>query len=166
MKTSSRAKTSTHTFSESSVESIVQQTPLKLTLPALFENLDVVRQFVAGQAETCGLDPEAVYSVQLAVDEAFSNIIEHAYGGECQEKIECTTQITEQGLVIIIKDCGKPFKPEDIPDPDLDSPLEERQVGGLGLYFIRQLMDEVVFTFAQPGNQHSCNIVRMVKRKE
>lgn len=153
-------------MSESSVESAIQQSPLKLTLPALFENLDVIRQFVAGQAQSCGLGPQAVYSVQLAADEAFTNIVEHAYGGECQEKIECTSQITEQGLVITLKDCGRPFNPEEIPDPDLESDLEDRQVGGLGLYFIRQLMDEVVFTFAQPGNLQSCNIVRMVKRKE
>jgi serine/threonine-protein kinase RsbW len=134
---------------------------------ARFENLDRVRDFVAGLAEKCGLEPAAVYAVQLAVDEAFSNIIEHAYGGESDESIECTGKVTKKDLTITLQDCGKSFNPESVPEPDLMADLEDREVGGLGLYFIRQLMDDVQFEFVRhPETGQHCNVLRMVKRKE
>jgi anti-sigma regulatory factor (Ser/Thr protein kinase) len=140
---------------------------LLVVYSARFENLDRVREFVGGQAEECGLEPAAVYAVQLAVDEAFSNIIEHAYGGESDEKIECTTQITPAELIITLRDCGHVFNPDSVPTPDLEADLEDREVGGLGLYFIRQLMDEVQFTFDHdPVKDRACNVLRMVKRRE
>ncbi len=135
--------------------------------PAVFKSLDEARSFVAEEAKIYGLSPREVYAVQLAVDEAFTNIVEHAYGGECQEKIECTCQITDEGLVITLRDCGKQFNPLEVPDPNLEAELEEREIGGLGLYFMRQLMDEVSFTFIpQSGGEAGCNLLRMVKRKE
>jgi serine/threonine-protein kinase RsbW len=138
-----------------------------IILPARFENLDRVREFVAQMAESYGLESSAVYSVQLAVDEGFTNIIEHAYGGECQENILCACQTTADGLVITLRDCGHPFNPDSVPEPDLHAKLEDRQLGGLGLYFIRQLMDEVSFTFIPDSEAgRGCNILRMVKRKE
>ena len=67
--------------------------PRQVIFPARFSMLDEVRDFVKLAAEACGLDAKAVYSVQLAVDEAFTNVVEHAYGGECEEDIECTCQV-------------------------------------------------------------------------
>lgn len=134
---------------------------------ARFENLDRVRDFVGGLADKSGFEPAAVYAVQLAVDEAFSNIIEHAYGGESDDQIECSVRASRKELVVSLRDCGKPFEPDKVPDPDLTAELEEREVGGLGLYFIRQLMDEVEFSFiAHPETGENCNLLRMVKRKE
>jgi serine/threonine-protein kinase RsbW len=134
---------------------------------ARFENLDHIRDFVAGLAEKCGLEPSAVYAVQLAVDEAFSNIIEHAYGGESDDMIECTGKVNRGELSITLRDCGKSFNPEAVPDPDLMADLEDREIGGLGLYFIRQLMDEISFEFMRdPKTGKTCNVLRMVKRKE
>ncbi len=134
---------------------------------AVFKNLDAAREFVAGEAAAYGLSPASVYAVQLAVDEGFTNIVEHAYGGESQNKIECACQITEEGLVITLRDCGKPFNPLTVPEPNLDADLDDREIGGLGLYFIRQLMDDVTFTFVQgEEGQAGCNLLRMVKRKE
>jgi serine/threonine-protein kinase RsbW len=138
-----------------------------ITLTAQFANLERVREFVAESAEECGLEPAAVYAVQLAVDEAFSNIVEHAYGGECLEQIECTCEIAGDDLIITLIDCGKPFDPSQVPGPNLDAELEEREVGGLGLYFIFQLMDEVQFSFTKNLELgKNCNLLRMIKRKE
>jgi anti-sigma regulatory factor (Ser/Thr protein kinase) len=135
--------------------------------PAQFENLDQVREFVGAAAQKCGLDASAVYAVKLAVDEAFSNIIEHAYGGECLENIECQCQIADSDLIVTLRDCGFPFNPAAVPDPNLTSELEDRDIGGLGLYFIRQLMDEVEFSFVpEPKTGRRCNVLRMRKHKE
>ena len=139
----------------------------KKSYPARFESLDSLRKFVAKAAGDCGLDEDSAYAVKLAVDEAFTNIIEHAYGGESANKIECTCLIDRQGLTVVLQDCGKPFSPEAIPSPNLNARLEDRDEGGLGLYFMRQLMDRVDFTFAdkKPGGER-CNVLTMFKGKE
>jgi serine/threonine-protein kinase RsbW len=137
------------------------------SFPAQFESLDSLRSFVADVAQSCGLNEKKVYAVQMAVDEAFTNIIEHSFGGECQESIQCTCQIKSQGFVITLEDCGLPFNPDDIPEPNLDASLEERETGGLGLYFMRQLMDEVDFSFvSSEENGKGCNILTMVMHLE
>ena len=141
--------------------------PHELILLAQFENLERVREFVARHAQAYELSEQAIYSVQLAVDEAFTNIVEHAYGGESREKIECTCRITDDGLEITLRDCGQTFEPNGVPEPDLDAALEDREIGGLGLFFIRQLMDEVEFKFiTEKDPKRKCNLLRMVKRKE
>jgi serine/threonine-protein kinase RsbW len=135
--------------------------------PARFESLEEVRNFVGQAAQECGLKEASIYAVQMAVDEAFTNIIEHAYGGECDNEIRCTCEIGENHLTITLQDCGHPFNPDSVPEPDVNAPLEERDPGGLGLFFMRQLMDEVSFTFEPgEGNAEGCNILTMVKRKE
>jgi serine/threonine-protein kinase RsbW len=146
---------------------LTSETQEIMVYPAQFENLDHVREFVGAAAQKCGLNASAVYAVQLAVDEGFSNIIEHAYGGECLEKIECKCQLADSGLTVTLRDCGTPFDPSAVPDPDLVAELEERDIGGLGLYFIRQLMDDVEFSFMRdPETGKRCNVLRMRRRKE
>jgi anti-sigma regulatory factor (Ser/Thr protein kinase) len=136
------------------------------TYLARFECLTELREFAKRAAKAAGLSVKAVYAVQMAVDEAFTNIIEHAYGGESNEKVDCKCTIGDDRLTIWMRDCGAVFNPEEIKDPDLNAPLEERTVGGLGLFFIRQLMDEVQFTFIQGEEGRDCNILKMVKLKE
>jgi serine/threonine-protein kinase RsbW len=143
------------------------QSDRSIVLTAQFENLDWVREFVARAAIDCGLKSSAVYAVQLAVDEAFSNIIEHAYGGECLENVQCSCEIKDEELVVKLRDCGQSFRPGKVPSPDLTADLQNRKIGGLGLYFMRQLMDDVDFIFTtDPETGKTCNILKMVKRKE
>jgi len=137
-------------------------TPQTATFPARFDSLAAISEFVTRAAEAAGLDARAVYAVQLAVDEACANIIEHAYGGEGRGDIECTCRVNENGLTVILRDYGRPFNPTSVPEPDLYASLEDRKIRGLGLYFIRQLMDQVRFEFTADSG----NVLTMVKRKE
>ncbi len=130
--------------------------------PARYESLSAIDSFVADAARRAGFSSCTVYQVQLAVDEACSNIIEHAYGGEGQGVIECTWRIQGEGLTVVLRDYGRSFDPESVPDPDLEAGLAERTGGGLGLYFIRQIMDEVRFEFNSEGG----NILTLVKLEE
>jgi serine/threonine-protein kinase RsbW len=132
------------------------------TFPGHFDSLAKIGEFVTRAARSAGLAGKAVHAVEMAVDEACSNIIEHAYGGEGRGDIECTCQINAQGLKVTLKDHGSSFDPSDIPEPDFDTSLEERGVGGLGLFLIRKLMDEVRFE-SQPDFG---NVLTMVKHKE
>jgi serine/threonine-protein kinase RsbW len=137
-------------------------TPQTATFTALFDSLAAISEFVTRAAEAAGLDARAVYAVQLAVDEACANIIEHAYGGKGRGDIECTCRVNENGLTVILRDYGRPFNPTSVPEPDLYASLEDRKIRGLGLYFIRQLMDQVRFEFTADSG----NVLTMVKRKE
>jgi serine/threonine-protein kinase RsbW len=143
------------------------QSSQTLHFPARFESLAVVGEFVGLAAKECGFEPSDVYDVQLAVDEACSNIIEHAYGGECHEDIECTCQIADETLTVVLEDCGRPFNPLDVPAPNLNADLKERNGGGLGLYFMRHLMDLVSFQFIPDKTNHNGrNVLIMVKHNK
>jgi len=132
-----------------------------LTFPGQFASLAPVGEFVTRAAKAAGLNAHAVYAVQMAVDEACSNIIEHAYGGEGRGTIECTCRISDDGLTVTLRDHGHPFDPSSVPEPHLHANLENRDGGGLGLYFIRRLMDAVHFEFTPDSG----NVLTMVKRK-
>ena len=122
--------------------------------PGNYQSLAEISQFLVDQAEHAGFSPNDIYAIQTAVDEACANIIDHAYGGENIGMI--TIQVTEikNGLQIVLQDDGLPFDPDEIPEPDITSPLEIRKERGLGIFFMRKLMDQVIFEFSQSkGNQ-------------
>jgi serine/threonine-protein kinase RsbW len=144
-------------FTDSKMHSLIVQ--------AYYENLDILREYIGKIAIDCDMSPKDVYAVQMAVDEACTNIIEHSYGGECDKSIDLYCQETPQALIIKLHDHGTPFNPLEVPQPDFDVPLEERDNGGLGLYLMRQLMDEISFTFI-PGSEICDNTLTMVKRRK
>lgn len=131
------------------------------TFPGHYENLVRIRSFFAEAAEKAGLDSSSVYAVKLAVDEACTNIIEHAYGGDDHGKIQCSYEILEDGLGIVLRDWGESFDPSTVPEPDYNVPLENVKPRGAGLLLIKKLMDEVQFDFTD-GEE---NVLRMLKRK-
>lgn len=127
-----------------------------------YDNLELISDTVAQAARSAGMDENNVYAVQLAFVEACSNIIEHAYGGEGRGEILLTMRSTEDALILMLQDFGQPFDPGDVPEPRLDGPLEDLEDQGLGLYWMRKLMDEVRFDFPAEGG----TILTMTKRIE
>ncbi|MCS7010529.1 MAG: ATP-binding protein [Anaerolineales bacterium] len=124
-----------------------------LTIPARFDQLERVRQFVVQAAYEAGLNEKAVAAVEMAVDEACSNIIEHAYRGIAGGQIECTCDINERSLTVVLRDYGHPFDIANVPPPDLTNDLKRRRVGGLGVFLMRKLMDEVKYqNLGKDGN--------------
>lgn len=91
--------------------------------------------------------------METAVDEAVSNIIEHAYGGEGIGEIVCTCQAIGDVIQIILEDFGAPFDPSCVPTPDLAAQLKERKNHGLGYFLMCQLMDDVEFEFTASTNK-------------
>ena len=126
-----------------------------------FESLAGIRKFVSEAASNAGFDDKDIYAVELAVDEACSNIIEHAYGGEGKGEIICTCNDINIGLEIILRDDGKRFDPEGVSPPDFSVELDKLEPHGAGLYLIRNMMDDVDFKFSKDAG----NELRMVKRK-
>jgi serine/threonine-protein kinase RsbW len=127
--------------------------------PARFDSLAAICDFVTQRAQVAGLGPRAVYAVQVAVDEACSNIIEHAYGNQERGTIECTCRTKRDRLIIQLHDHGEPFDLATVPKPDLQADLNERHAGGLGVFFIQQLMDAVQFE-SIPGQGNTLTLTK------
>lgn len=133
----------------------------KKTFPGNFKSLERISKFIVRFAQEAGFSPNDVYAIQTAVDEACSNIIDHAYGGEDKGEIQIKVSETSKNLKIVLRDQGEPFDPEDVPEPDLTSALEHRKERGLGIYFMQKLMDDVVFEFSEKRG----NKLTLVKNK-
>lgn len=131
------------------------------TFSGNYQSLEAISEFIIEQAEQASFSPKEVYAIQTAVDEACANIIDHAYGGENKGEIEIKISKIENGLRIILQDDGEPFDPAEVPEPDITSPLEIRKERGLGIFFMRQLMDKVLFEFSQKEG----NTLTLVKYK-
>ncbi len=132
-----------------------------LTVPARFEYLATIADFIAAAGQEADFDQDTIFHVQMAVDEACSNVIEHAYQGQDKGEITLCCDCQDGEWVITVHDTGRPFDPDAVPEPNLGANLDDIKTGGLGLYFIRQLMDQVEFTF----NEEKGNKLRMVKRE-
>jgi len=133
----------------------------RLTVPGQFEYLATIADFIAEMGRDAGFDQDLIFHVQMAVDEACSNVIEHAYGAGDKGDITLSCDCNGKEWVISIYDKGHAFDPSSVPEPDLNANLDDIKTGGLGLYFMRQLMDEVEFTF----DKKKGNKLRMVKRE-
>jgi anti-sigma regulatory factor (Ser/Thr protein kinase) len=125
------------------------------------ENLAEICDFISQCAEGCGLSASEVYAVQLAVDEAATNIVEHAYKGHTSDSFEITCEVVPEGFQVIMHDRGQAFDPAGIPQPMLDVPLEELRSRGLGIFLMRKMMDVVEYKFIPEEG----NVLRMVKKK-
>ncbi len=130
----------------------------ELQTTAELSNLPAILDFTAGCCRQCGVDEDNVFAIGLAVDEAIANVVEHAYD-KAGGKLQVTCRVEGGDFVVEVRDWGKPFAPEDVPEPTLSGSLSERKVGGLGLFMMRKLMDDVRFSFEQDGN-----VLVMVKR--
>jgi serine/threonine-protein kinase RsbW len=125
-----------------------------LCVASQLRNLAEISAFVAARAEAAGLTEEQAFAVQMAVDEACTNAMEHGYEGHEDGEVRLCCYLEGVDFVVEVADRGKRFDPAEVPVPHLDAPLEERAVGGLGLYLMRRLMDSVEFSFdEQSGNQ-------------
>ncbi|MBI5960012.1 MAG: anti-sigma factor antagonist [Chloroflexi bacterium] len=120
--------------------------PSRLVIVARLEEIRHACDFVVEAAEQAGLDERAVYHCQMAVDEALTNIIEHGYAfeGESSE-IEITCQADASRFLITLTDDSPAFNPLEHTAPDPVAPLDTREPGGWGIYFIRRLMDDVTY---------------------
>jgi serine/threonine-protein kinase RsbW len=131
-----------------------------ITFPAKFEYLDEIRDLVAKIAQVGGFTEKEIYSLQLAADEAATNIIEHAYEGITDGSLDLACEMQGDKLVITMRDHGKPFDPSKVRQPDIKAKLFERQIGGLGVYLMRKLMDEVRY-----DSTGKSNTLTMTKRR-
>jgi anti-sigma regulatory factor (Ser/Thr protein kinase) len=122
-----------------------------LTTASALSSLPVIADFVEAACEQAQVDLSARFDLQLAIEEAVANVIEHAYKGEGGE-FTLSIETVGRDVVITLHDHGRPFNPAAVARPNISAALCDRPIGGLGLHLMYQLMDDVRFAFDDSGN--------------
>jgi anti-sigma regulatory factor (Ser/Thr protein kinase) len=134
---------------------------LVVKFPSQTSYLALVRDLTKKMAETAGFAEATADRIALAVDEATTNVIEHAYAGREDEEVELRFEDRGEELRIELIDTGRMVDPRAVPRVDLDRFVSERRTGGLGMHLMEKIMDSV--TFRRSARRNVC---ALVKRKE
>jgi len=124
----------------------------QITRAAELESLAVFRKFIADSCGKHNIAENIVFDLKLAVDEACTNIIEHGYKDMDPGSIILSFRIESERILVQITDFGHVFEPDSAPKPDIAAPLEERELGGMGLYLIYKTMDNIDYQSTEEGN--------------
>jgi serine/threonine-protein kinase RsbW len=123
-----------------------------LRLPATMESLEVFRLFVLGKLRQLNIVQELVFKVELVLEEVLTNVIHYAYPeGAGDVEVGCAIEGDEK-FCFCVTDWGIPFNPLERPDPELGEDISDRQVGGLGIYLVRHLVDQLHYHRQEGGN--------------
>jgi serine/threonine-protein kinase RsbW len=128
---------------------------LAKTVPARMDSLQELLAFISASAEKKGFSKDVLNRMQLAAEEALVNVFLHAYAGRADGQVE--VRLIETGgpaLGVEIRDQGIPFDPLSLDEPDVEADISERKIGGMGVFFIRKLADEVRY-----GREGDTNIL-------
>ncbi len=131
-----------------------------LHVPSSTENLAMIREFVSSIGAQAGLEASDIGKLELAVDEACANVIEHAYGHDATKEVVLRATFDNENLRIEVEDTGQGFDPGSVKPEEVEKLIHERKTGGLGMRLMKTLMDEIHYDI-EPGQR---NKLRMVKR--
>ena len=128
-------------------------------MQASTEHLSEVRDFVASYATKHGVSSHEVEDIRLAVDEAYTNIIKHAYQYDDSRFVEIVMGSEKDEFWVSLKDNGKSFNPTEYPDPDVEERIKKKERGGVGVYLMKKLMDRIEY-----HKHDGTNEIRMIKK--
>jgi serine/threonine-protein kinase RsbW len=137
----------------------------QLHVPSSTENLAMIRDFVGGIGQRAGMSPGDLVKLELAVDEACANVIEHAYGSDDTREVTVKATLDSEQVQLEIVDTGRGFDPTTIEQADLEQLAAKRKSGGLGMRLIRSVMDEVQYQIV-PGEKNELRMVKRLKKKD
>ena len=130
---------------------------------SLVNDLREIARVAAQIDEFCAsqdLTSEVAFAVNLALDEILTNTISYGYDDDEPHRIKMTVRQEAEALVIVIVDDSAAFDLSNVPPPDIGTSLEDRPLGGLGLFLVHQMMDSVEYR-----REEGCNIVTLKKNK-
>jgi len=136
----------------------------QLHVPSSTENLSMIRDFVGGIGQRAGFSDSDVAKLELAVDEACANVIEHAYGSDSTHEVTVKARLDAESVQIDIVDTGCGFDPKQVEQVNLEQLISKRKTGGLGMRLIQSLMDEVHYQIV-PGQKNELRMVKRLKKK-
>ena len=127
------------------------------------ENLSLIREFVAKVGLQAGMSELDISKIELAVDEACANVIEHAYGNDKSQEVLVRANVDEEKITFHIIDTGIGFDPTQVKQEELEKLLEKRRSGGLGMRLIKTLMDEIHYEII-PGQKNELRMIKRIKK--
>ncbi len=143
------------------MESVEKEFTLKV--PSSTENLALIREFVSSAAMQAGFDAKDIAKLELAVDEACANVIEHAYGHDANKEVIVRARLDDTEFSIDIEDSGKGFDPAEFNQEELQQLISKRRTGGLGMRLMKTLMDEVRYEI-EPGKKNALHMSKRLKK--
>ena len=131
----------------------------KLQFEANLELIDQMINPIISSIEENEAEPKKVYQMNLALEEILVNICKYAYSGN-KGRIDIAFEISKdpKQLHVVIKDQGKEFNPLAKEDPDLDTPLEDRKIGGLGIFLVKNMVDDI--KYQRTNNENVLEIIK------
>ncbi|OIO59239.1 MAG: ATP-binding protein [Verrucomicrobia bacterium CG_4_10_14_3_um_filter_43_23] len=133
---------------------------MKFTYPNSLKSLEKLASDLEVFQEKANIDSKAIFELNLCMDEIITNIILYGFEDKDLHTIDVILDWTDQEIIVVISDTGKPFDPlKDAPVPNIEAEIEDRPVGGLGVYFLKQYLDSV--NYIREGNSN-----RLVLRKK
>lgn len=134
---------------------------LTLTVPSSTENLALIRDFVTSVGRQARMSDVDISNLELAVDEACANVIEHAYGHDRTKEVTIRAIFDENEMRISVIDSGRGFDPSQVQSETLDQLINERKSGGLGMRLIKTLMDDVRYEIV-PGQKNELHMTKKI----
>lgn len=123
----------------------------ELIVPAVNNNLEQVLEFVDGFLGTAGFQTKQIMQVNIAVEEIYINVANYAYNPDIGlVNIRC--KLEGNKAIIEFVDSGKPYNPLERADPDISKSAEERGIGGLGVFMVKKLMDNIYYKYENEKN--------------
>jgi anti-sigma regulatory factor (Ser/Thr protein kinase) len=127
---------------------------MKFRVKAELENVDIVTDFVNEQLEGMDCSMRSVIQIDIALDELFSNVCHYAYGDGVGYATIYVDEHEDNGTVsITLEDEGIPFDPLEHEDPDVTLSIDEREIGGLGIFMVKRTMDDVLYEYRDGKNR-------------
>jgi len=131
----------------------------RLILHNQVEQISQLEGFISEIADETGMDPALAMSMNLALEEAVTNVVLYAYPEGTDGEVNIDARFDKGILTFVLKDSGVPFDPTAKEDADITLGVEERPIGGLGIFLVKQLMDTVSYNYSD-----GCNILTMTKK--
>jgi serine/threonine-protein kinase RsbW len=133
-----------------------------LHVPSSTENLSMIRDFVRSIGLQVGMGDMEVARLEMAVDEACSNVMEHAYNSDSTKEVSIRALVDDSALKIVVIDTGKGFDPAAVEQKKLEDLISARRTGGLGMRLIKSFMDEVHYVMV-PGQKNELTMVKKLR---
>ena len=132
---------------------------LELSLINDLREIGTAAEKIDAFCEARGLSPQIAYATNLSIDEILTNTISYGYDDDAEHLIDLSFRVEDETLVVVIVDDGRPFDSSLTREPDVDATLEERALGGLGLFLVQQMMDDVAYE-----RSDNRNVITLTKR--
>jgi serine/threonine-protein kinase RsbW len=130
----------------------------KLEINNDISELQKINTFLEQLGEEWNIQSKLLFKINLALEEIFSNVINYAYTDKDKHIIIVEFSLDDNKLYIKIQDDGQVFNPLEVSEPNISLPVEEREIGGLGIHIVRELMDQVKYS-----RQNHTNILTLTK---